>query len=94
VDSRRSQADERGTEGAPLRPENKERIAVIGGGMMGVGIAQVFAAAGHEVALQDVNDGALTRAPDTLAANLSFLAENGLFPADGVDDAGRFVTKS
>ncbi|MBE0528857.1 MAG: 3-hydroxyacyl-CoA dehydrogenase family protein, partial [Thermoleophilia bacterium] len=26
-----------------------ECVAVIGGGMMGVGVAQVFAAAGHEV---------------------------------------------
>ena len=31
--------------------------------MMGVGMAQVFAAAGHEVALQDVYDEALERAP-------------------------------
>ena len=49
--SRRSEAVERGAGEAPLRAE---RIAVIGGGMMGVGVAQVFAAAGHEVALQDV----------------------------------------
>jgi len=36
-----------------------ERIAVVGGGLMGVGVAQVFAAAGHEVTLQDVYDEAL-----------------------------------
>ena len=72
---------------------DKERIAVIGGGLMGVGVAQVFAAAGHEVALQDVYEEALERAPSTLTANLSFLAENGLFPADGVDDVvGRVWT--
>ena len=64
-----------------------ERIAVIGGGLMGVGVAQVFAAAGHEVTLQDVYPEALERAPGTLAANLAFLAEHGLFPADGVEDA-------
>lgn len=70
-----------------------ERIAVIGGGMMGVGVAQVFAAAGHEVALQDVYPEALERAPGALTANLSFLAENGLFPAGGVEDAvGRVRT--
>ena len=61
-----------------------ERIAVIGGGMMGVGVAQVFAAAGHEVALQDVYPEALERAPGALTANLSFLADHGLFPAGGV----------
>ena len=32
------------------------RIAVIGGGLMGVGIAQVFAAAGHQVWVQEPND--------------------------------------
>jgi len=73
--------------------ESAERIAVIGGGMMGVGVAQVFAAAGHEVALQDVYDEALDRAPGTLRANLTFLAEHGLFAADGVEDAvGRVWT--
>ena len=70
-----------------------ECVAVIGGGMMGVGVAQVFAAAGHEVALQDVSQEALERAPGTLAANLAFLAEHGLFSADGVADAvGRVRT--
>ena len=61
--------------------------------MMGVGVAQVFAAAGHEVALQDVSQEALERAPGTVAANLAFLAEHGLFSADGVADAvGRVRT--
>ena len=70
-----------------------ERIAIVGGGLMGVGVAQVFAAAGHEVALQDVYQEALDRAPGALTANLSFLAEHGLFPADGVEDAvGRVRT--
>ena len=76
-----------------MSAESAERIAVIGGGMMGVGVAQVFAAAGHEVALQDVYPEALERAPSALTANLCFLAENGLFPADGVEDAvGRVRT--
>ncbi len=70
-----------------------ERVAVIGGGMMGVGVAQVFAAAGHEVALQDVSQEALERVPGTIATNLTFLAEHGLFAADGVADAvGRVRT--
>jgi 3-hydroxybutyryl-CoA dehydrogenase len=69
------------------------RICVIGGGMMGTGIAQVFAAAGHDVALQDVSEEALERAPAAIAANLAFLAEHGLFAAEGVDDAvGRVTT--
>ena len=70
-----------------------ECIAVIGGGMMGTGVAQVFAAAGHRVALQDVNVEALERAPVAIAANLTFLAEHGLFAAgDVADAAGRVRT--
>jgi 3-hydroxybutyryl-CoA dehydrogenase len=67
--------------------ERAERVAVIGGGMMGAGVAQVFAAAGHDVTLQDVCQDALDRAPGTIAANLTFLAENGLFAAGGVEAA-------
>ena len=62
----------------------KERVAVIGAGMMGVGVAQVFAAAGHEVALQDAFPQVLERAPAALQANLEFLAANGLGSPDDV----------
>jgi 3-hydroxybutyryl-CoA dehydrogenase len=69
-----------------------ERIAVIGGGMMGSGIAQIFAAAGHLVTLQDVYPEVLQRAPGIIRGNLAFLAENGLFEG-GVEDAvGRVTT--
>ena len=67
--------------------DRAERVAVIGGGMMGAGVAQVFAAAGHEVALQDLFPEALERAPRTIRGNLRLLAEHGLFAADGVDAA-------
>jgi 3-hydroxybutyryl-CoA dehydrogenase len=73
--------------------ERAERVAVIGGGMMGAGVAQVFAAAGHQVALQDLYPEALERAPGTIRGNLSFLAEHGLFAADAVEAAvGRVRT--
>ena len=64
-----------------------ERVAVIGSGMMGAGVAQVFAAAGHRVALQDLFPEALERAPRTIRRNLRLLAEHSLFAADGVDAA-------
>lgn len=67
--------------------ERAERVAVIGGGMMGAGVAQVFAAAGHDVMLQDVYQEALDRAPATIAANLTLLAEHGLFAAGSVEAA-------
>src|SRR5450759_4827743 len=55
--------------------------------MMGAGVAQVFASAGHDVTLQDVYQDALDRAPGTIAANLTFLAEHGLFAAGSVESA-------
>jgi 3-hydroxybutyryl-CoA dehydrogenase len=71
----------------------KEKVAVIGAGMMGVGIAQIFALAGHEVSLQDAFSEALDRAPSALRANLTFLAENGLGRLDDVEPAeGRVST--
>ncbi len=76
-----------------METERSARVAVIGAGMMGAGVAQVFAAAGHEVALQDVDEQALERAPGTIVGNLTYLGENGLFAADGVEDAvGRVHT--
>jgi 3-hydroxybutyryl-CoA dehydrogenase len=69
-----------------------EHIAVIGGGMMGSGIAQIFAAAGHQVTLQDVYPEVLQRAPGIVRGNLTFLSENGLFEG-GVEEAvGRVAT--
>jgi 3-hydroxybutyryl-CoA dehydrogenase len=65
----------------------KEKVAVIGAGMMGVGIAQIFALAGHEVSLQDAFPEALGRAPSAMRANLTFLAENGLGRLDDVEPA-------
>ncbi len=73
--------------------DRAERVAVIGAGMMGAGVAQVFAAAGHEVALQDLYPEALERAPGAIRGNLGLLAEHGLFPAGAVDAAvGRVRT--
>ncbi len=40
------------------------KLAVIGAGLMGSGIAQVAAQAGWEVVLRDVTDEALTRGTD------------------------------
>jgi 3-hydroxybutyryl-CoA dehydrogenase len=47
-----------------------ERNAVIGAGLMGHGIAQVFAQAGHPVSLHDPDQEVLDSAPGRIAANL------------------------
>ena len=54
-----------------------ERIAVIGAGQMGTGIAQVAAQAGLEVALVDVAPELAKRSHQKLAASLQKLVEKG-----------------
>lgn len=55
-----------------------EHIAIVGAGLMGHAIAQVFACKGNEVSLTDVHDHALRQALDNIRTNLAFLAENGI----------------
>ena len=57
-----------------------KRIAVIGAGVMGRGIAEVYAAAGLEVALCDVSEPLLTSALRGIRADLALLSEEGLVP--------------
>ena len=55
---------------------SKARIAVIGAGMMGHGIAQVFALGGHDVTITDPVAAALAVAKDKIVANLRDLDED------------------
>ncbi|MBI4786042.1 MAG: 3-hydroxyacyl-CoA dehydrogenase family protein [Chloroflexi bacterium] len=55
-----------------------ETIAVIGAGLMGHGIAQVFAAHGHPVWVQDVNSEMLATVRERVRSNLTRMAEYGL----------------
>lgn len=55
---------------------NKARIAVIGAGLMGHGIAQVFALHGHDVTVYDSSDSSLKTLKDRISANLRDLGEN------------------
>jgi 3-hydroxybutyryl-CoA dehydrogenase len=50
--------------------DQRERIAVIGAGLMGHGIAQVFAVAGHDVRVYDAQPPALETLRSRIAANL------------------------
>ena len=54
----------------------KPRIAVIGAGLMGHGIAQVFALAGHDVTLYDAAQASLDSAKDRILTNLKDLGED------------------
>jgi 3-hydroxybutyryl-CoA dehydrogenase len=54
----------------------KARIAVIGAGLMGHGIAQVFALAGHDVAITDAVAKNLETVKSRIAANLRDLGDD------------------
>jgi 3-hydroxybutyryl-CoA dehydrogenase len=58
-----------------------DRIAVIGAGQMGNGIAHVFAQAGFPVTMIDVAEGALGRGRATIEKNLDRQIEKGAVPA-------------
>lgn len=64
----------------------RERIAVVGAGLMGHGIAQVFAAGGHEVAITDHDPHALGTVHERVRANLTRM---GLAPdaAEAIEPA-------
>ena len=69
------------------------RIAVIGAGLMGSGIAQVAAQAGYEVALRDVDQAALTRGLDGIRASQDRMVAKGkLSEKDAADALARIVT--
>lgn len=52
-----------------------EKIAVIGAGTMGNGIAHVFAQSGYEVSLTDISESALDKALATIKKNLDRLLQ-------------------
>jgi 3-hydroxybutyryl-CoA dehydrogenase len=54
----------------------KARIAVVGAGLMGHGIAQVFALAGHDVTITDSVRASLDTAKTRIAANLRDLGDD------------------
>jgi 3-hydroxybutyryl-CoA dehydrogenase len=55
---------------------NKARIAVIGAGLMGHGIAQVFALHGHHVTIYDSFAANLTNVKDRISTNLRDLGDD------------------
>ncbi len=54
----------------------KARIALLGAGLMGHGIAQVFAQNGHDVSIYDVDQAARAGAKDRSRANLRILGQD------------------
>ncbi|MFJ4688221.1 3-hydroxyacyl-CoA dehydrogenase family protein [Streptomyces sp. NPDC091377] len=68
------------------------KLAVIGAGLMGSGIAQVSAQAGWEVVLRDVTDTALTRGTDGIKASYDKFVGKGKLEAHDADAALARIT--
>jgi len=70
------------------------RIAVVGAGLMGHGIAQEFALAGYQVRLHDLSDDRLRTALNDIRANLQRLSSLGLLDHSRIDPALTAITVS
>lgn len=62
-------------------------VMVVGAGLMGSGIAQVSAVAGHDVVLNDVSDEALGRARSAIEASLAKFADKGAINVEAAEAA-------
>lgn len=68
-------------------------VVVVGAGLMGSGIAQVSAVAGHDVVMRDVADDALSRATTAIEKSLAKFVEKGAVEASVAEAAlGRIST--
>jgi len=65
-----------------MKPEEVKRVAVIGAGVMGHSIAQVFAHAGVEVNLVDLGQAILDQAMQRVKGNLKTLVDAGRMDAN------------
>ena len=63
------------------------RVAVIGAGTMGSGIAQVFASTGHPVTMVDVSAEALETGLATIKVSLGRLVKKGAVRAEAAEEA-------
>ncbi|MFJ3975476.1 3-hydroxyacyl-CoA dehydrogenase family protein [Streptomyces sp. NPDC090021] len=68
------------------------KLAVIGAGLMGSGIAQVSAQAGWDVVLRDVTDAALTRGTDGIKASYDKFVSKGRLTAEDAESALARIT--
>jgi 3-hydroxybutyryl-CoA dehydrogenase len=70
-----------------VQVKDVKKVAVVGAGTMGPGLAQVFACAGHPVSLYSRSEATLEKAMSVAAANMETFARHGLLSADDVPAA-------
>lgn len=76
-----------------MTPEKLTRVAVIGNGIIGHGVAQVFAMAGTAVTMIGRNSDSLARAMEKIAASLAEFERHGLAESTArASTLGRIVT--
>ena len=68
------------------------KVTVIGAGTMGNGIAHVFAQAGYEVALADIDQNALNRAIATIESNLDRMVKKERISSDQKQETLQRIT--
>jgi 3-hydroxybutyryl-CoA dehydrogenase len=72
-----------------------QKVAVVGAGLMGSGIAQVAAVAGHDVLLRDVTPEAIARGMDGIEKSLArFVAKGTLAQDDATAATARISTST
>lgn len=72
---------------------NSKKVAVIGAGTMGNGIAQVFAMTGYEVLMVDIDQKFVDKGLATIRKSLGKMVEKGKLAQDKADEtAGRIGT--
>ena len=69
-----------------------KKVAVVGAGTMGPGLAQVFACAGHSVSLYSRSEATLEKAMSVAAANMQTFVGHGLLSEDDVSAALARIT--
>lgn len=72
-----------------MQAKDVQKVAVLGAGQMGSGIAQLFATAGITVRLFDVNEGQLARGLRGIERNLQKLQEKGRLSESAADVLAR-----
>jgi 3-hydroxybutyryl-CoA dehydrogenase len=61
------------------------KVAIIGAGLMGHGLAQIFAGKGKDVILMDLNEDLLKKGFAGIRSNLSLMAEHGIGKAEEIE---------